>query len=127
MREIDLLPDQIKKMSLSSEEIILDYQHSLAALEFFREQNYACIGFEVLLDRDNRYVEIRNFVSDYPEEMVWDVFVMSAYHQVKFQLDLIHRELLYKEEYEDEEIYFCLTFIDSHSFEENYYDYIMVD
>lgn len=127
MQEIDLLPDHIRQHSLSDQEIILNYEWSCEALNYFYELGYATLGFEQLTESfTGDLIEISNFVSFLPETFDWDLFVEDSYQQVQKQLDKADEAILYSN-YNVDKVYYCLTFIQFDEFDSLYFEYIHVD
>lgn len=53
MSEIDLLPEDLRRQSLSSNEIVLPYADALQALEILEEAHWAVLGWEPWLKWPN--------------------------------------------------------------------------
>lgn len=126
MKDIDLLPNKWRQLSISQDEIVVPYEASYPILDFFRMKGYAALGCEVLHVSETEHIEIRTFISYFPDAIVWEEFVNDAYHQVRNFLEQTYKELLYGEE-ELDDIYVLLTFVNRQEFETYYYDFIAVD
>jgi hypothetical protein len=126
MNDFDILPEEIKNQSLSKEEVILDFDHSMKALDFFMSMGYASLGFELLKLKEEQLKEVKNYVSYLPDQVIWDAYVLASYEEVKGNMIKEFNQLRYSEEGEDD-YFFCLTFLNKEEFEEFYYEYITID
>jgi hypothetical protein len=126
MNDLDILPEEIKNQSLSNEEVILDFDQSIKALDFFKTKGYASLGYELLKLKQENLKEVKNYVSYLPDHVIWDDYVLASYEEVKGNMIKEINQLRYSDEGEDH-YFFCLTFLNKEEFEEFYYEYIAID
>lgn len=126
MSDLELLPFELKTKSISTDEIILDYDHAVEALDYFLNLGYATLGFEMIHKNASGRREIKNYVSYFPDAIVWEEFVKNAYSQVKDQMKAAFDGLIYTD-IDENEVYFCLTFVNKQEFEDYYYEFVAAD
>lgn len=126
MKEIDYLPNELRQMSICDNEIIVPYEVALEILSYFHTLGYAALGYEILKVLPEETLEIRTFVSYFPDSIIWEEFVDDAYGQVKSNLEKTYEELLFSDEGVND-LFILLTFVNRQEFETKYYEFVSAD
>lgn len=126
MSDIQFLSKELQHKSRSTEEIILSYFDAIVALDELKEAGLAILGFELIFYREAHTIEHNHFIVYFPDEIVWDEFIETAYQQVKDQINKEYLHMQYSDLNEDD-FFFVITVTNKEEFESYYYKFIRLD